>query len=404
MRCFVSRNTPQLQSNSSELGERSRKKPLFIIVHSTANVAVARCSYMSGDHGDFAGRVKGGFESINKPVFRPSSSPPTLRSRPLDRCQSEKGMLSIARQARGPCRREAQAARAGLATAVSARQTGRQFLRLLPRAGASTAPAARQLPLPPLLLRAWRDRLSGVAAGGVTSRASRALASSATTPEVDSTGEIGAEGQPEGLGGGAVVGSTPGGWEDGREMKEDGGAFSLPEFGKHAAEEGVDFPAGTAEEEEEENASDAHESDDDDPSAATVTEAGEDADNVLQSQIKDPSMMRLSRRIARSGIASRREAERLVEAGVVTVNGTPVQTPALNVGPRDIVKVKVGLCAARRHGRGAGRTSTPSSSLLSSLVCLVLPSRVSILLAFFFVQNSQQATSILRQTSFQGNC
>ncbi len=69
-------------------------------------------------------------------------------------------------------------------------------------------------------------------------------------------------------------------------------------------------------------------------------DASED-DEVLKAQIEDPSIMRLSRRIARSGVASRRQAERLVEEGVVTVNGKPVQTPALNVGPNDIVKVNV---------------------------------------------------------------
>ncbi|CAN0154037.1 unnamed protein product, partial [Ectocarpus sp. 12 AP-2014] len=77
---------------------------------------------------------------------------------------------------------------------------------------------------------------------------------------------------------------------------------------------------------------------DDVDQSATATEPG--YEEALQPpKTKDPSVMRLSRRIARSGIASRREAERMVEAGVVMVNGATVQTPALNVGPLDIVKV-----------------------------------------------------------------
>ncbi|CAM9562970.1 unnamed protein product, partial [Choristocarpus tenellus] len=49
--------------------------------------------------------------------------------------------------------------------------------------------------------------------------------------------------------------------------------------------------------------------------------------------------MRIARRIARSGIASRREAERLLASDFVSVNGTTINSPALNVGPNDIVRV-----------------------------------------------------------------
>lgn len=169
----------------------------------------------------------------------------------------------------------------------------------------------------------------------MNSRARRALASSATIRGADN---IGVGGKLEEVGGSVVVGGgVDEEWEDGRELIRDGGAFGLPGFSDHAEDD--DFVPRTR---GEENAPDADENDAD-HSATAATEAEEEADKVLQAQIKDPSMMRLSRRIARSGKASRREAERLVEAGVVTVNGTPVQTPALNVGPRDIVKVKVGV-------------------------------------------------------------
>ncbi len=48
---------------------------------------------------------------------------------------------------------------------------------------------------------------------------------------------------------------------------------------------------------------------------------------------------RIARRLARAGIASRREAERMIAAGRVRVNGKPIDSPALNVGPRDRVEV-----------------------------------------------------------------
>ena len=46
---------------------------------------------------------------------------------------------------------------------------------------------------------------------------------------------------------------------------------------------------------------------------------------------------RIARRLARVGVASRREAERLIVDGRVTVNGTVLTSPALNVGPEDVI-------------------------------------------------------------------
>jgi 23S rRNA pseudouridine2605 synthase len=48
---------------------------------------------------------------------------------------------------------------------------------------------------------------------------------------------------------------------------------------------------------------------------------------------------RIARRIARAGVCSRRDAERLIEAGRVVVNGIVLTSPALNVGPRDKVAI-----------------------------------------------------------------
>lgn len=52
-----------------------------------------------------------------------------------------------------------------------------------------------------------------------------------------------------------------------------------------------------------------------------------------------PEGERIAKVLSRAGIASRREAERLIEAGEVKVNGKLVTSPALNIGPRDKVTV-----------------------------------------------------------------
>lgn len=48
---------------------------------------------------------------------------------------------------------------------------------------------------------------------------------------------------------------------------------------------------------------------------------------------------RIAKRIARAGAASRRMAERLIITGHVAVNGTVIDSPALDVGPEDIVTI-----------------------------------------------------------------
>lgn len=48
---------------------------------------------------------------------------------------------------------------------------------------------------------------------------------------------------------------------------------------------------------------------------------------------------RIAKRLARAGIASRRGAEAMIAEGRVSVNGKAVVSPALNVGPGDIVTV-----------------------------------------------------------------
>ncbi len=52
-----------------------------------------------------------------------------------------------------------------------------------------------------------------------------------------------------------------------------------------------------------------------------------------------PPGERIAKVIARAGLASRREAERMIEAGRVAVNGTKISRAALNVTPADKITV-----------------------------------------------------------------
>ena len=48
---------------------------------------------------------------------------------------------------------------------------------------------------------------------------------------------------------------------------------------------------------------------------------------------------RIAKVIARAGICSRRDAERLIEEGRVQLNGKALASPAVNVGPGDAVTI-----------------------------------------------------------------
>lgn len=49
--------------------------------------------------------------------------------------------------------------------------------------------------------------------------------------------------------------------------------------------------------------------------------------------------MRIARRLARAGVASRRDAEAMIAEGRVSVNGKVLETPALDVGPKDRITI-----------------------------------------------------------------
>jgi len=60
---------------------------------------------------------------------------------------------------------------------------------------------------------------------------------------------------------------------------------------------------------------------------------------ATMTQTSDAKGERIAKVIARAGRASRREAEKLIEAGRVTLNGAPVERAALNVMPGDKIAV-----------------------------------------------------------------
>ena len=53
----------------------------------------------------------------------------------------------------------------------------------------------------------------------------------------------------------------------------------------------------------------------------------------------DDTGERIAKRMARAGVASRRDAERMITEGRVTVNGKRLDTPAFKVTDRDRITV-----------------------------------------------------------------
>lgn len=85
------------------------------------------------------------------------------------------------------------------------------------------------------------------------------------------------------------------------------------------------------------------------PSAREGAERG--AKRPIPSQEDTRGSERIAKRLARAGISSRREAEALIEAGRVRVNGTVLSSPAFNVGPQDRIEVDGTLIPAIERTR-----------------------------------------------------
>lgn len=60
---------------------------------------------------------------------------------------------------------------------------------------------------------------------------------------------------------------------------------------------------------------------------------------------------RIAKTLSRAGVASRREAERMIEAGLVAVNGKVISSPALNVTAKDRITVEGKPVAAAEPAR-----------------------------------------------------
>ena len=60
---------------------------------------------------------------------------------------------------------------------------------------------------------------------------------------------------------------------------------------------------------------------------------------------------RIAKVIARAGVCSRRDAERLIEGGRVTLNGKTLKTPAVNVTPGDSIRIDGKLLPQKEDAR-----------------------------------------------------
>ncbi len=77
---------------------------------------------------------------------------------------------------------------------------------------------------------------------------------------------------------------------------------------------------------------------------APVSEA-----KLLPSLVQEPE--RIAKVMARAGVASRRDSEAIIAEGRVSVNGKVIESPALDVGPNDVVLIDGELLPARERTR-----------------------------------------------------
>ena len=71
----------------------------------------------------------------------------------------------------------------------------------------------------------------------------------------------------------------------------------------------------------------------------------------VMAAVKAPEGDRIAKVLSRAGVASRREAERMIELGEVSVNGKVITSPALNVTARDKITVRGELVGAPEPAR-----------------------------------------------------
>jgi 23S rRNA pseudouridine2605 synthase len=87
----------------------------------------------------------------------------------------------------------------------------------------------------------------------------------------------------------------------------------------------------------------------------------------------------VAKALARAGVASRREVERLIAEGKVAVNGLPLTTPAVNIGPSDVLTVDGKPVAAAeptrvfRHHKPAGLVTSHNDPRGRPTVFAALP-------------------------------
>ena len=91
---------------------------------------------------------------------------------------------------------------------------------------------------------------------------------------------------------------------------------------------------------------------------------------------------RIAKRLARAGVASRREVERMIKAGRVAVNGKRLKSPALNVLPGDVILVDGKPVAAAeptrmwRYYKPAGLVTSANDEQGRSTIFDHLPKRL----------------------------